>query len=87
MSERNDPDREALYKIIEEHVARLSEHFDAVQIFTSSVEQGGENTVSFTSGAGNWHARHNQAREWVDYHDEKNRERARIDYGGDSDCE
>ena len=76
----NKEESDAMQQLITDAAHKLGEHFDHVQIFASSNTDQGENTRSFTTGVGNWHARHGQASEWVDYHNEKNRERARADY-------
>lgn len=80
MNEPNDEEREKLLKIIKDHTSKLCEHFDNVQIFCNSVESGGDSTVSFQNGSGNWHSRLNHAREWVMYHDQKNKCKAIIDF-------
>lgn len=71
MNEPNEDARERLSKIVQDHVSQLREHFDAVQILCSNLEEGGENTSSFAYGSGNWHARQGLAKEWTIYHDAK----------------
>lgn len=71
MNEPNDDARERLSQIIQGHVNQLREHFDSVQILCSNLEEGGENTSSFTYGSGNWHSRQGLAKEWILYCDAK----------------
>lgn len=84
MNEPTDDAREKLELLIRDQVSRLGEFFDNVQIFANNAEQGGESTSSFTWGSGNWHARLNQARDWVTYHDEKLKATARRDFKEDN---
>lgn len=50
-------------KLLEGFVAKLSEHFDAVQILASFPKNGG---TAFTKrGAGNWFARQGMAHEFI----------------------
>jgi hypothetical protein len=72
-------EREALYKIVTKHVDHLSEHFDSVQIHCSKLDDGGDQTLTFNSGSGNFHSRRDMAREWVAYTDEINLCKARKD--------
>lgn len=69
--------------MLDRHVHQLAEHFDCVQIMVSSVTEGADGTRSLSRGCGNWHARLNQARTWVLYHDEKDKEQAREDFRKD----
>lgn len=73
MNEPNDEQRDALVKIVQSGVDKLSEHFENIQIFCSNVEEGGRNTFSIQLGSGNWHARMGQVREWTVEHEEKTR--------------
>lgn len=50
--------------ICEEAVARLGEHFDAVQIFVSLPMDGG-GTRCIKKGGGNWYARQGMAHEFI----------------------
>lgn len=50
-------------KLIQETVARISEHFDAVEIMATWQEQGLSHC--YKSGAGNWYARVGMAREFL----------------------
>lgn len=47
--------REEAFAFVQGHMAALSEHFEAVQIFASRCD--GEKTESIHVGAGNWYAR------------------------------
>lgn len=57
-------------------IARLMEHFDTAQVFVSRVLEDG-NTRTVVKGSGNYHARVNQAREFVTRDDELTREDSR----------
>jgi len=85
MNAPTDADRDRLAKIVTSHVAALSEHFENAQILCSNVEQGGGHSTSFVNGAGNWYARQHLAREWVMYHDEQVKEKARKDFAEDDE--
>lgn len=85
MNEPTENDRDRLTEILKQHVSKLCEHFENVQIFASNLEQGGDYTCSFKSGAGNWHARLAQAREWVLSSDEQVKEKARKDFEEDNE--
>lgn len=79
MNEPNDEARDKLTEILKDSAARLSEHFENVQIFASNFEQGGEFTSTYQTGTGNWCARHGQVREWMVIQNERMRCRARKD--------
>ncbi len=50
-------------KIVQSHVAQLSEHFDNVQIFcTKTIEDG---TINIQYGSGNWFARYGHIKWWL----------------------
>ena len=51
-------------KMIEEAAVRLAEHFEAVEIHVSWMDQG--TTKCQHSGVGNWYARIQMAREFVE---------------------
>ena len=52
--------------ILKDHCARLSEHFDSVQIFVTKHDKlRFRGTRGFTFGCGNWFARYGQVREWI----------------------
>lgn len=50
-------------KLIEEHLAKLIEHFDSVQILASFTDD--EGTKSFSFGRGDWYARQGLAHEFI----------------------
>lgn len=50
-------------KLVDDHVAKLMEHFDAVQILVSGVMYNG--TESVFRGGGNWFARQGMAQEFI----------------------
>lgn len=59
-------DKDEALAFLERHVAMMGEQFDSIQVFATRVEPGPDGaTESFTTGIGNWYARHGQAREWV----------------------
>ena len=61
----NDDDQEARdLKVMADHVARLEEHFDTVQIFCSRGSDDG-GTITCQLGGGNWFARYGQIRQWI----------------------
>lgn len=51
-------------KIIEEAVAKLGEHFDAVQVLVSWVDEGA--THFMPRGSGNWYSRQGMAKAYTD---------------------
>lgn len=83
MNEPNEAEREKLNRIVKAHVDQLGEHFDSVQIMCSNLEQGGEFTAKYASGSGNWYARVGMTREWLMYHDEQMKQKARKDSESD----
>lgn len=52
-------------KIVERHVAELSEIYDAVQILGTWLNENGE-TCGQKRGSGNWYARQGMAREFLE---------------------
>lgn len=78
-------------KVLEECCAKLSEHWENVQIFVNRDEEGGETFSQLACGTGSWHARQNQAREWIITGEEmarcKARKNWRIRDEGDEDHE
>lgn len=58
-------------KIIESHIAQLSEHFETVQIFVTKVLSETDETLSYGVGAGNWYARYGQTVDWLVTQDER----------------
>ena len=68
----DDAEKEKLEKIIRDACARLSEHFDTVQIFVTKnpkevpdgdLEAG--DTPSISRGVGNYFARYGQVHDWL----------------------
>lgn len=57
----NDPELENL---LLECAQKLTEHFDAVQIVASTVDERG--TVIFLRGSGNWYARRAMCEEFIE---------------------
>jgi hypothetical protein len=74
-----ESERDRLQLLLQDTAAKLTEHFQVVQIFASNLEEGGDSTLSVNAGLGNWNARFGQVREWVVYEEEKKREEARKD--------
>lgn len=61
-------------KMLEKHLAELSEHFDSVHIFVTRHEQGESNgTINANMGTGNWFTRYGQILEWQVRQDENSR--------------
>lgn len=58
-----EPERDALVKRLEEAVAALGEHFEAVQVHVSTWNETGTWTIS--RGYGNWNARQGVAHAFV----------------------
>lgn len=52
-------------RILESHVAQLSEIFDAVQVCGSFLTPDGK-TLSQKRGSGNWYARQGMCKEFID---------------------
>lgn len=65
-------------KMIDSHVAQLSEHFDSVQVFCTQ-RTGDGNTRVFSRGGGNYYANYGAAREWIVRQDERTRVDERCD--------
>jgi hypothetical protein len=53
-------------KFIDECVARISEHFDSVQILASRRHPAAGGTQALMRGAGDWYARQGMAHEFID---------------------
>lgn len=65
-----EPDKQRVQAALDS----LSEHFDAVQIFATRYEMGGEGmTVNVQMGSGNWFARYGHVGEWMIKQDEYTR--------------
>jgi len=81
-----EPNREEEERLVKQHVAALSEHFDSVQIFVSrhdpAIQDG---TVTVSWGAGNWYARAGQIREWILRQEEITRRQIQKEEQGDAD--
>ena len=63
MSDEATPDDQ---KRIEEHCAKLMEHFDVVRVFASRNDGSRQVTIGNTSGGGNFYAQVGQVQEWLD---------------------
>jgi len=50
-------------KIVQAHMAQLSEHFETVQIFVTIKKE--ESTTSMFDGCGNYFARYGQVKSWT----------------------
>lgn len=86
MSEQKDAD----LKLLDEHVDKLMEHFDSVQIFATRQHSAvtgdsDKNTMSCESGGGNFYARMGQVREWLIRQDTYVEEHARKSQNGEDD--
>lgn len=64
MSNNENPD----IVLLKATSARLSEHFDTVQIFVT--RQTSDGTVNCQWGSGNWFARYGQIKQWLVKEDE-----------------
>lgn len=53
--------------LVKQHVAKLNEHFDSVQIFVTKMD--GADTVRINIGEGNWCARYGHVKLWVQWQD------------------
>ncbi len=56
-------DKDHIEKLIEQHVAQISEHVTAVQILVTV--QNGMETTRYTNGAGCWYSRMGAMREMI----------------------
>lgn len=54
-------------KRVDEALRVLGEHFENVQIFASTMQDGSEGggTFHISKGTGNWFARYGQVRSWI----------------------
>ena len=64
-------------KLVDDTVAKLSEHFDSVRIFVTRHEGNESNTASYETGGGNFYAQLGQIREWLGIQDQFQRQYAR----------
>lgn len=63
---------------IDAFIARISEHFDSVRIFTTArADNGNGDSYSYTNARGNIHAQRGQIRAWVIRQEEIEREDVR----------
>lgn len=73
-------DQENDIRLLDQAAHKLSEHFDAVQIFATRHEPNQlDATTRVCSGVGNWFARYGQIREWMIREEESSRQIARKD--------
>jgi len=79
MSEKKPSQEDQDLRMVRTHCQQLIEHFDTVQIFVSRHNSSGDEdgTISVRDGIGNFHARLNQAKEWITHQDECVREHTR----------
>lgn len=61
---------DALQKIVDDHVARLLEHFDSVTILITHHSGEPAETCSYDGGGGNLYARIGKAQEWLTMQDQ-----------------
>lgn len=70
----NNDEQKNDMELIQKHVDALSEHFDTVQVFVTSKQEGLEgNTINANIGSGNWFARYGQVRTWLLKADERSK--------------
>lgn len=62
MSQKPD-DTAEIYKLLDDTLARLAEHFEAIQIMVTRYTEDGTQHVS--RGTGNWYARQGMAHEFI----------------------
>lgn len=77
MKSTEDSPQENDMNILQSVVARLSEHFDTVQVFTTKRSNSSDGTENCQWGSGNWFARYGQVKQWVIKQDEDFREDVR----------
>jgi hypothetical protein len=77
----NAEEQSRLRGVLDAHVGRLLEHFDSIRVFASV--RAGDISITFTNGGGAWETQRGQVHEWVLYHDEQMREKARQDMRDD----
>lgn len=85
MSEEFSKDRDPDVVLIDDYVAKLCEHFDNVQIFTNTMNEGGDSLAYISRGGGNMLARQGQVRDWLIRQEELSRIEARKDEEDDED--
>jgi len=77
--------QKAEIELVDFHVSELRKHFDCVQIHVSkltklediSVGRDADNTISVSRGSGNFFSRYGQAKLWVEYHEQIERNSAK----------
>lgn len=62
--ESGDEEKEMDMKIVESHVARLSEHFESAVVIVTKRSHG--STIRMTRHGGNYYAAIGSVREWLD---------------------
>jgi len=61
-----DKEKERIKGIVDECVAKIGEHVDAVQVIVSLHNNDIKNTMSYEKGSGNFHTRIGVVSEWVE---------------------
>lgn len=61
---------EALQQIIDDHVAKLLEHFDSVTILVTDHRGAEDDTICYEGGGGNLYARKGIVQEWLTTQDQ-----------------
>lgn len=56
---------EAFQKLVDDHVAKLLEHFDSVTILVTSHDGDAGETSGYVGGGGDYYARIGKANEWL----------------------
>lgn len=64
--EQWDEEKARIKKIVDECVAKIGEHVDAVQVIVSQHSPEVNNTMSYEKGSGNFHTRLGAVSEWVE---------------------
>jgi len=64
--------------LVDNHVAALMEHFDAVHIFATKTVNHGRATSITVRGSGNWYARAGMIQTWLAQNDEGDRTDRRL---------
>lgn len=61
-----DQEKERIKKIVDDCVAKIGEHADAVQVIVSHHNHDSNNTMSYDKGSGNFHTRLGSVHEWIE---------------------
>lgn len=61
-----DQEKDRIKKIVDDCVAKIGEHVDAVQVIVSHHNQDASNTMSYEKGSGNFHTRLGSVQEWIE---------------------